>query len=154
MCLYPNVKATRQLATSGRTYLLAYKVVRKSTIDSSLTGPYQHSYKYKIGANKSTSKTRTYVKTEAKVVEYGIHVCLDKEHAVYILNIIRQSALWDKFALIRVKCYISDLIGVETGNYTRKNLEAAFRKIHIGKKSYEKGLSTADTFSPSKNYGV
>ena len=115
----------------------AWKVFRvedKYTIDCMVHCLYSKIYghlKWKSGWNKSDSKAGT-VQTRLKEINRGIHVYLSKPSLFGIPGNCR---------LVRVQCYISDLIGVGVhNNGLSRSLQAVFKKAYLSKSEYKKAL--------------
>jgi len=114
MCLYNNYEAAVQFVKKykklKKEYIWAWKVI--SYWNKSI----YYNYKWKIGVNKAETRAKSISKNG--VVYNGIHVCLTKERVIGILYYSRK--------LIKVKCYIKDLIG-----YSPEAKEAVFSKVYV-----------------------
>lgn len=113
-------KFIKKCKSQNKTYIWVYKYV--SFYKNNLVGPYRNRYKYKVGWNRSSSKrTSPYYKNQ--YVSLGIHVA-SKPNMYYLGE------------LIKVKCYLKDLIGVSQMYVSGR--EFVFSKIWIPKKEYDK----------------
>lgn len=83
-------------------------------------------YLYKVGENNSNARRRLCKKN--RDIGPGLHVCLTESEAIYMRYGDRR--------IIKVKCNISDLIGVD-----KYGTRAVFKKFYISKTEYAKVIS-------------
>lgn len=119
MCLRSSADSTQELLKRPGSYIYAYKLVRVTGggLDSIHFG-----HNWKPGVNKSNYKGKKLTWAKDGVVRRGIHVFLHKPH---------HDCCYGNRAIIRVKCYLRDLIGA-SGSH------AAFTKVILSHGQYKR----------------
>jgi hypothetical protein len=124
MTYYPDVTENFKKELASTKYIYCYKIVQLQK--NKLVGLYYSNYTYRGGWNKSNRKTTK----PTPYIGRGIHVYIDKPDKI----------LYNNQKLIRVKCYIKDLIGCGfysfTSNYKRPYM-SVFTKVWIDKKEID-----------------
>ena len=131
MCLYSTPEAIAKFRKNkrGRT-AICYKVL-EVVPGSGLFGPYRD-LQYHAGWNKSNSKRRFAARYDT-VIRNGIHVCITEHGAANMIDGLSWRTGFYK--IVKVICYMDDLLGVEDVN------EAVFKKVYLSKREYEKAMS-------------
>jgi hypothetical protein len=114
MCLYNDydkaVKFVEKQKKLGKKYIWAWKVVNANNYSPLFI------HQWKVGENKSNSR---YIGlSKQKNIHHGFHVYLCRDQARKWIN------EWEK--IIKVKCYIKDLIGISI-----LDKEAVFSKVVV-----------------------
>lgn len=145
MCLYVDRAAGENLLASGKQYITAYKVLKRTNeyapgtnfSVSILSSPVYH-LEWRSGLNKSKTR-RPHGLAKGNRVYAAIHVYAQKKVACDRYCITEGNDK-SRFVVIPVRCYLKDLIGVQTRTDNSQIDELAFRKVYLSKRAYAKAL--------------
>ena len=109
---------------SGQEFIWAYKVLLK--VGDNLHSPHQKTHQWKPGWKISDSRARSGRQAADKTINRGIFVYLENPHNWWVSADQR---------VVRVKCYLSDLLGVTSIQHV-----GVFRRAYLPQSQYDIAL--------------